>query len=270
MVGPGQPDGFGFMIKVSISLPNNALITFEAEETAVVQEVVSAVLRDLPRDLMQAAQLAHSNGHTHGNSGGGNGAAPHASPDNGTAPEVPSVITPSEVPVESNGTHTPPPTPPLQAQPSPQPQAISDNHQPSAEPQQVVQPPQPVAQERLVAASERLAEVAATDRRTAEMAALSAAADLAFIQFCQSANPVGDMRKVVVAAEGASQFLEMPSVSAEDLEDLFDRVGWLQPHNFTQTLRNAARSKFRWLERVPGRAGQYTVTPLGREKTLSG
>ena len=246
------------MIKVSISLPNNALITFESEETAVVQEVVTAVLRDLPRDLMQAGQPVQSNGHTPGNWEDGNGAAPHPSADNGTASQVPPVVSQPQVPVESNGTHTPP----TQAQSTHQPEMIPD-------PAPITPAPRENAPNFQEEAQEKVAEVSITDRRIAEKAALSAAADLAFIQFCQSANPVGDMRKVVVAAEGASQFLEMPSVSAEDLEDLFDRVGWLQPHNFTQTLRNAARSKFRWLERVPGRAGQYTVTPLGRETTLN-
>jgi len=76
------------------------------------------------------------------------------------------------------------------------------------------------------------------------------------------------MRKVVVAAEGAAQFLQMDSVDAEDLASLFNRVGWLIPHSFTQTLRNAARSKFRWLERVPGRSGHYMVTVLGRTTIL--
>ena len=246
------------MIKVSISLPNNALITFESEETSVVQEVVTAVLRDLPRDLMQAGQPVHNNGHTPGNWEYGDGAAPHTSAGNGTASQVPPVVTPPQVPVESNGAHTPP----TQAPSTHQPEMIPD-------PTPITPGPQETAPNFQEGAQEKVAEVSIMDRRIAEKAALSAAADLAFIQFCQSANPVGDMRKVVVAAEGAAQFLEMPSVSAEDLEDLFDRVGWLQPHNFTQTLRNAARSKFRWLERVPGRAGQYTVTPLGRETTLS-
>ena len=76
------------------------------------------------------------------------------------------------------------------------------------------------------------------------------------------------MRKVVVAAEGAAQFLQMDSVDTDDLASLFDRVGWLIPHSFTQTLRNAARSKFRWLERVPGRSGHYMVTILGRTTIL--
>jgi hypothetical protein len=59
-------------------------------------------------------------------------------------------------------------------------------------------------------------------------------------------------------------------VDAEDLERLFDLAGWPRPHSFVQTLRNAARSKFRWLERVPGRSGHYTVTHLGRATALGG
>jgi hypothetical protein len=77
------------------------------------------------------------------------------------------------------------------------------------------------------------------------------------------------MRRVVVAAEGASRFLGYQSVSAEELGRLFDLAGWQRPHSFVQTLRNAARSKFRWLERVPGRSGQYKVTDLGRTTAFS-
>ena len=90
-----------------------------------------------------------------------------------------------------------------------------------------------------------------------------------FAEFCRSANPLGDMRRVVVAAEGAGRILAMPSVDAEDLAGLFDLAGWRRAHNFTQTLRNAARDKFRWLERLPGRTGRYGVTELGRSVTLS-
>lgn len=77
------------------------------------------------------------------------------------------------------------------------------------------------------------------------------------------------MRKVVVAAEGAKRFLEMPSVDAPDLAGLFDLAGWRIPHNFIQTLRNAARDKYRWLERVPGRSGRYSATELGRTVTMT-
>ena len=90
----------------------------------------------------------------------------------------------------------------------------------------------------------------------------------AFAQFCRGANPVGDMRRVVVAAEGADRFLEMESVDSTSLASLFELAGWRLPHNFTQTLRNAARGKFQWLERIPGRAGRYSVTPVGRSITL--
>ena len=90
-----------------------------------------------------------------------------------------------------------------------------------------------------------------------------------FMAFCQEANPLGDMRRVVVAAEGASRHFEVDGVNAEDLGWLFDMAGWRRPGNFTQTLRNAARSKFGWLERIPGRSGRYAATPLGLSKTLN-
>ena len=73
---------------------------------------------------------------------------------------------------------------------------------------------------------------------------------------------------VVVATEGARRFLSMASVDTPELERLFALAGWRSPHSFIQTLRNAARSKFRWMERLPGRSGRYTVTDLGRATTL--
>ena len=91
-----------------------------------------------------------------------------------------------------------------------------------------------------------------------------------FTSFCQNVNPMGDMRRVVVAAEGASRFFRADGVNAEELGELFDLAGWRRANSFTQTLRNAARSKFGWLERVPGRAGCYAPTDLGREVTLGG
>lgn len=91
-----------------------------------------------------------------------------------------------------------------------------------------------------------------------------------FAVFCRTADPMGDMRKVVAAAEGAHRHLNMDSVDAWELGYLFDLAGWTRPHNFTQTLRNAARNTFRWLERVPGRAGRYTTTEEGRSVVLNG
>lgn len=89
-----------------------------------------------------------------------------------------------------------------------------------------------------------------------------------FMAFCRDAKPLGDMRRVVVAAEGANRHFGVDGVNAEDLGWLFDVAGWRRPGNFTQTLRNAARSKFGWLERIPGRSGRYAATPLGLSKTL--
>ena len=89
-----------------------------------------------------------------------------------------------------------------------------------------------------------------------------------FADFCRNADPIGDMRKVVAAAEGARRHLDMETVDAWELGQLFDLAGWTRAHNFTQTLRNAARHKFKWLERAPGRAGRYAATEKGREVVL--
>ncbi len=91
---------------------------------------------------------------------------------------------------------------------------------------------------------------------------------LHFREFCRDANPTGDMRRAVVAAEGAQRLLGVPSVDAPTLEALFALAGWPRPHSLVQTMRNAARVKFGWLERVPGRMGFYTVTDTGRETAL--
>ena len=94
-------------------------------------------------------------------------------------------------------------------------------------------------------------------------------AEEAFARFCGSLSPLGDMRRVVVAAEGARRFLEMDVVSKREVGRLFDLVGWRQSGDFLQTIRNASRSKFRWLERVPGSPGYYAVTEIGREKVIA-
>ena len=90
----------------------------------------------------------------------------------------------------------------------------------------------------------------------------------AYARFCGSLSPLGDMRRVVVAAEGASRFLGVDGVSEKELVPLYDLAGWRQPGQFLQSLRNAARSKFRWLERVHGRAGYYSVTQTGKDKVI--
>ena len=222
------------MVKFSINLPNSTQISFEADADEIAQGVVGAVLRDLPPGLMNHVQ----------------------SPD-GHSPDGPPESSPAAVPdagAESNG---------ASAEQAPMGQEAGSIGETLTN---VEDPPPPGS--------------AGNGQRAAEQPRLSpgptaAVADLrsdgdesSFAEFCRSASPMGDMRRVVVAAEGASRILGMTSVDAEDLAGLFDLAGWRQAHNFTQTLRNAARDRFRWLERVPGRAGRYSVTDLGRSATL--
>ena len=205
------------MVKVSVTLPNNAQVTVEAEEPEVARGVVGIVLRDLPRDLMLSGQQS-------------NGGVPHP-------------------PVQTEGNSVAPDSRPSAV--SPKPSAISG--------QLSATPPRPERRRDLTAdglkADSAPGGGLTADRSTAEGS---------FARFCQAANPLGDMRRVVAAAEGGRRFLGLADVDAEALGRLFDLAGWRQPHSFTQTLRNAGRSTFRWLERVPGRAGRYTVTDAGR------
>ncbi len=89
-----------------------------------------------------------------------------------------------------------------------------------------------------------------------------------FLEFCQLMAPSGDMRRVVVAAEGAKRFLGMDRISSQELGPLFDFLQWQRPKDFVQTLRNAGRSAFQWLERSPGNSGYYSVTDQGRREII--
>ena len=91
-----------------------------------------------------------------------------------------------------------------------------------------------------------------------------------FRAFCQPINPTGDMRRVVVAAEAANRFFGIDGINADEVGELFDLIGWRRANSFTQTIRNAARTKFGWMERIPGRSGRYAPTDFGRAMTLSG
>jgi len=242
------------MVKVSISLPSNAQITVESQDQGELQEIVG-ILRGLSRDLMHSSTetVPESNGTIAQVLDTEKGSSVEPSPSvNGDAetPAPPPEAAPVQVQEESavEASIETPETPEALSEPT---------EAPRTEELVVVQPP-----------PDRPQESAPVGRVKAQQAARSAAAELAFVQFCQSLNPLGDMRKVVAAAEGAAQFLEMDSVDADDLARLFEQVGWMIPHSFTQTLRNAARSKFRWLERVPGRSGHYMVTTVGRTVIL--
>lgn len=86
-------------------------------------------------------------------------------------------------------------------------------------------------------------------------------------EYCRHINPLGDMRRVVVATYAAELYLGAEGVSANELAGIFDATGWPQPTDFVQAIRNAAREKFGWLERV-GNPGYYKVTTTGRAAVL--
>lgn len=222
------------MVKVSISLPNNTQITFESDEAEVLREIVGMALRDLPRDLMRAE------------------AAGNEQPGNEPAEKSTSIAGF----VSSDAADVPAPEPALEPDPAP---AIGS---PAVEPTAT---PAPVADQETSEPSN------GNGQGPAEMPAefRSEEGRMNFVAFCQQTSPLGDMRRVVVAAEGASRHFEADGVNADDLGWLFDMAGWRKPGDFTQTLRNAARSKFGWLERIPGRSGRYAATPLGLSKTLT-
>ena len=199
------------MAKVSISLPSNAQITFELEESEVPHEIVRLALRDLLRVLIEPS-----------------------------TPDSADVIT-------EKGT-------------------ASANAVTS--PMTTVEPVKPKAQAIAFTSARETTGIEAKDTVSLPSEFLSANGRTAFEAFCREINPLGDMRRVVVAAEGASRHFGVDGVNAEDLGWLFDAASWRRPGNFTQTLRNAARSKFGWLERIPGRSGRYAVTQLGLSKTL--
>ncbi len=246
------------MVKVSISLPNNTQITFESDEAEVLREIVSMALRDLPRDLMQA-------------SAPGNESTANESAEKSTS-----------VAGSALSAAAPPP------EPKPEPDIAPAIEAPAAEPA-----PEPAPAAALITAPVAVQEPSGPPGPSGEPSGDSgpssgnnggnssgeAAAEIPaeflseqgradFMAFCQETNPMGDMRRVVVAAEGANRHFGADGVNAEDLGWLFDMAGWRRPGNFTQTLRNAARSKFGWMERIPGRSGRYAATPLGLSKTL--
>ena len=222
------------MVKLTISLPNNTQITLESEEPEVIQEVLGLFLRGLPSDMMSELVPAQDPAHAEDITGEkGTDASGLPRDQTGTA--------------SSRRTNGATPGPALNGVPA-QPAASSQNG--------VSALSVPMGSEN----GDYGMDLARQSRQSVED----------FSAFCQSLNPMGDMRRVVVAAEAASRFFGLEGVTADDLGELFDLAGWRRANSFTQTLRNAARSKFGWLERIPGRAGRYAATDLGRSITLAG
>ena len=220
------------MIKVSITLPNNVQITLESD-SEIVHEIVGTILRDLPKELL------------------------YGSPPvlNGTdqliISQLGDVLTRLQALLPAQNA----------VQPS-LPEEVALANGAASPPPVVGDPPQ-------INLSSAGTETSSYHQDAGAGFPAEASED-SFIRFCRSVNPLGDMRRVVVAAEGAERFLRADGVDAAELSRLFDLAGWTQPHSFTQTLRNAARSKFRWIERMPGRNGRYWVTERGKEIARQG
>ena len=244
------------MVKVSISLPNNALITFESDEAEVLREVVGMALRDLPRDLMQVTAVVGSQ----------SAEVPAEKSTNEAVSPV--ATTAAAVTQEPRPVPEPVPTvdPAVPANTVEEPAGVDPPvQQPAAAPPAPAPTPPAVSEQVTPLPSPNVGDVSESEGMPAEF--LSESGRESFTAFCHGANPLGDMRRVVVAAEGASRHFQVDGVNSDDLGWLFDIAGWRRPGDFTQTLRNAARSKFGWLERIPGRSGRYAATPLGLSKT---
>ena len=230
------------MLKVSIFLPNSTQITFESDGGELLHEIVSIALWDLPRDLIQGPSTDYG--------------PPASGPVEQTS--VPVEQTSAPVEKRSNGELSAATTEPV---PEPAPTMESPAIESSVAPTLVTPQKRP-------GPSASNGNEPATSEMPPEFLSVEGRND--FVAFCKEANPMGDMRRVVVAAEGASRHFGVDGVNAGDLIWLFDMAGWRRPGDFTQTLRNAARSKFGWLERIPGRSGRYAATQLGLSITLNG
>ena len=225
------------MIKLNITLPSGAHVSIEADDKDLVREVLYST-------------MPHLNGVAHESNGEVNGNAfeipahPNGSLTNGhaSAPVQPVAAANGADPARdsangsTNGNYTPVAT----ATATPVVERESTPHQP--------EPPRPAT--------------------PAPVFTPSTPDEHEYIAFCQRVSPLGDMRRVVVAAEAADRHLNVQSVDPDELGRLFTLAGWPIPHSFVQTLRNAARTKFRWLERIPGKSGHYRVTDTGRSIVL--
>ena len=229
------------MAKLSITLPNNTQITLESEESSVIQDVISLVLRDVPLDS------ALANLTTQGDAG-----------VQGVQTETGRVAVDI---VAGQAVHTPVPPPRRINGAAPGAGAVDG--------QMTMAPMNGAATNGSAAPTRRIGGSEGSDVPF-NPSSYPPHTQEDFVAFCQSVTPIGDMRRVVVAAEAAHRFFGLEGVTADDLGELFDLAGWRRANSFTQTLRNSARSKYGWLERIPGSAGRYAATDSGRHITLSG
>ena len=219
------------MNKLSITLPEGSQICIESDDAGLVREVLYSFM-------------------------------PQLSGANGVSADVP-IAKSLDPPAHSNGHSAPNGSTQHVAEPQRAAVVVAEtNNAPPVTPAVTVaqiSPPLPMA---TVAPSGEPAPASAPATGT------MTPSEHEYIAFCQRVNPLGDMRRVVVAAEAAHRYLNIASVDPDSLEHLFTLAGWPIPHSFVQTLRNAARTKFRWLERIPGLSGHYKVTNTGRSIVL--
>ena len=218
------------MVKLTISLPNSTQITLESEEFDVITQVLTMVIH-----------------------GAASGSGPFTMPDVSITTDDQD---PQEKGKDTSGDHHPNGS-----------YSNGFNHTQSPDEMQSHLPATPGTNG---SSSVPIPGNSDSDDDGLFLEAFSAGARDDFVAFCQNLNPMGDMRRVVVAAEGAHRFFEADGVTADELGELFDLTGWRRANSFTQTLRNAARAKFGWLERIPGRSGRYAATDYGREVTMGG
>ena len=236
----GNPFVIGWqgMIKLNITLPSGAQVSLEADD------------KDLVREILYST-MPHLNGAAHPSNGETNGNGPVAVAHHNGSHTNGHGSAPAQAMPVSNGVVDP--------TPGAANGATNGNH--AAGPGELAAP---VAESQ----STPPAPAAAPASPPAPVFSPSTPDEHEYIAFCQRVNPLGDMRRVVVAAEAADRHLNVQSVDPDELERLFTLAGWSIPHSFVQTLRNAARTKFRWLERIPGQAGHYRVTDTGRSIVL--
>lgn len=219
------------MNKLSITLPAGSQICIESDDAGLVREVLYSFMPQLigsNGSVVEEAVIKTVDPPAHANG---------HSTNNGAAQHV--AETPP-VAMATTENHAPPPVAPAVAvaHMAAAPPAAARNGEPALPPSSVTTPETMTPSEH------------------------------EYIAFCQRVNPLGDMRRVVVAAEAAHRYLNIGSVDPDSLAHLFTLAGWPIPHSFVQTLRNAARTKFRWLERIPGLSGHYKVTNTGRSIVL--
>lgn len=221
------------MNKLSITLLNGSQVSVESDDAGLVREVLYSFM-------------------------------PQLLGANGGSVEVPAVK-PPDPPTHSNGHSTSNGSAHHAAEPQAVPVAVSEPQVAPFAPPPVTAAPVVPPPQYAVPAHEPAPVPAAAPSIAREPMTPS---EHEYIAFCQRVNPLGDMRRVVVAAEAAHRYLNITSVDPDSLEKLFTLAGWPIPHSFVQTLRNAARTKFRWLERISGLSGHYKVTNTGRSIVL--